>query len=277
MSTVLLGLSNNITQHINKVKVWAHSFKKYCPNGEVVLLCANSSDEELNLCKEIGLQAIRVEVKDEHTINHQRLIHIKNYLLQRSSDDLFLISDVFDVVFQASPFDMYDLENYDIFVGEEGVDVHEEPWNFSNIQGLFPNDLETCLKHPVVCSGIIGGKRDALVALYDRMYAMCENESTNAHNIKDQAALIVMLAKNQVARVKIFSLAEGWSVHCAVAGPTQFFELWGFKNKLLSKNTPIPYMEDGVVKTQGKVYAMVHQFNRIPDWNTILTQSYLQA
>lgn len=255
--------------------MWAHSFKKHCPNGEVVLLCANSSEEELKLCTDLGVTAIRVEVKDEHTINHQRLIHIKEFLSQKYEDTLFLISDVFDVVFQASPFDLYDLGNYDVFVGEEGVDVHEEPWNFSNIKGLFPNDIETCLNHPVVCSGIIGGKRNALIKLYDRMYTMCEAESTDTHNIKDQAALIVMLAKNEVERVKIFTLKEGWAVHCAVAGPTQFFELWGFKNKLISKNTPIPYMEDGVVKTDGRVYAMVHQFNRIPEWNTILTQPYL--
>ena len=275
MSNVLLGLSNNISLNLNKIKVWSGSFKKHCPDGEVVLLCANSTPEDLKACEDIGVKAVLVEVKDEHTINHQRLIHIKDYLLQRDEKDLFLISDVFDVLFQTSPFDLYDLENHDVYVGEEGVDVHEEPWNFSNIGGLFPKALNLCLQHPVVCSGIIGGKRDALIKLYTRMYVMCEEESTNAHNIKDQAALIVMLAKNEVERVKIFKLKDGWSVHCAVAGPTQFFELWGFKNKLVSKGTPIPYMEDGVVKTERKAYAMVHQFNRIPEWNLLLTQPYL--
>jgi hypothetical protein len=239
-----------------------------------VLLCANSTEQEMELCRNLGIDARYVLVQDENTINHQRLIHIKNYLTTTGSDDIFLVSDVFDVIFQKDPFDQWDLR-YDIFLGEEGVDVHEEPWNYSNISGLFPLEKEICYQHPIVCSGIIGGKRDALISLYDQMYDLCEHQSTNAHNIKDQAALILMLAKNQVPNACIFKVNDGWAIHCAVAGPTQFFDAWGFRNKLIAKQTSIPYAEDGKIKTEGKDFAMVHQFNRVPEWNKILTEVYI--
>jgi hypothetical protein len=85
-----------------------------------------------------------------------------------------------------------------------------------------------------------------------------------------------MIAKNQIPRLKLFNLNNAWAIHCAVAGPTPFFHSWGFGNKLAEKNLSIPYMDvDGVVKTDGKVYDMVHQFNRVPDWNQILKAPYV--
>lgn len=275
MSNTLVGLSNHINEHFHKIATWAKSFMFYCPEGRVVLICANATEEEIQRCKDIGIEVISVKVEDERTINHQRLYPIKNFLeSEPPSDNLYLITDVFDVVFQRDPFEQWNLQEYDVFVSEEGIDVHEEPWNFSNISGLFPNDFNLCLHHPIICSGVIGGKRDALISLYDRMFYMCEHESTDAHNIKDQAALIVLLARNEIPRVQIFKLKDAWTVHCAVAGPTQFFESWGFKNKLERTQTPIPYMEECLVKSDGKPFAIVHQFNRIPEWNSVLTKPY---
>ena len=209
MSKTLIGLSNHINQNFQKISIWAKSFMLYCPEGKVVLICANATEEEIQKCRDLGVEAVSVAVQDERTINHQRLFPIKNFLVdQATSDGLYLITDVFDVAFQKDPFEQWDLEQYNIFVSEEGIQVHEEPWNFGNIKGLFPNELDTCLRFPIICSGVIGGKREALISLYDKMFCMCEHESTDAHSIKDQAALIVLLAKNEIPKVKIFKIKD---------------------------------------------------------------------
>jgi hypothetical protein len=199
----------------------------------------------------------------------------KEYFEKDTSTELFLATDVYDVVFQGNPFTKHDVLNYDLFLTEEGVEVHEEPWNFQNIGSLFPKYLDGCLKQNVVCSGIICGKRNAMIKLYGDMIDYCENKATENHNIKDQAALIVLLSQGLVEKAKRYNLNDAWVVNCAVAGPTQFFDGWGFRGKLTAKNLRIPTMEaDNAVKTGDIKYDIVHQFNRISDWNNTLTSPW---
>ena len=51
MKKALLGVSNNINEHISKIKVWSDSFKKFV-DGDVILLCTNSTEDELKKCDE---------------------------------------------------------------------------------------------------------------------------------------------------------------------------------------------------------------------------------
>lgn len=271
MTKGLIGLSNNISANLQKIKVWANSFKKHS-EGTVYLLCANSTKEELGAVSQLGIKAIPVTVENTWYINHKRLEHIAN-LLETLVEKHLIISDVFDVVFQGDPFSKLDFENYDIFVGQEGVLISEEPWNSDNINKIFPNQFPKCKPMPVVCSGIIAGKRGALIPFYRELFKLCE-EGSNEHNIKDQAALHVMIANDKISKLKQFNLNDGWAMHCATSGPTNFFLSWGFNHALANKGLHVPVMENGVVKTNGQVYDIVHQFNRIPEWNQVLTQPY---
>jgi len=270
MKKALLGLSNNVGLNIDKIKVWSKSFKKYS-DGDVILLCANSNQEEIQFCIDNGIMPIPVNIEDTWRINHKRLERTFEFL-ENSDIELFLITDVFDVVFQSNPFDKLDL-NYDIFVGAEGVLVSEEPWNSDWINKLFPNDYYECINQEVICSGVIGGKRLPLINLYKRMFELCEN-STNLTNIQDQAALIVMVKNKEINNLKIFNLTDGWVVHCAIAGPTQFFESFGFKGNIENRYGIPQLITDRICTKNGEPYDMVHQFNRIPEWNEILTNEY---
>lgn len=266
MKRALLGLSNNISQHIDKIFLWSNSFKKYC-SDDVILLAANASDEDLNLCNKIGIIAIPVNISDSERIFHKRLECVRQHL-EQTQTDFFLITDVFDVAFQGNPFEKIDTNNFDIFVSGEGVNINQEPWNSDNITRLFPDNINQCRDREVVCSGIIAGKKTALIQLYDKMFELCE-KSTNAHNIQDQAALIVLLyCYNLNYRVKIFNLDDGWAMHCAVAGPTEFFDKWGFKNNI---KYGIPIINNNRVCTStGTPFDIVHQFNRTPEWHKII-------
>lgn len=271
MRKALLGLSNNIDSNISKIKVWSKSFKKYS-DGDVILLCANSSDEEIKMCQDLGIIPVPVVIDDTYYINHKRLGSTLEFL-KYSDIELFIITDVFDVVFQSDPFIKMDLK-YDVFVGSEGIKLSQEPWNFDVINKVFPEYSQRCLNEDIVCSGVIGGKKDSLIKLYDKLFSMCEN-SLNGHNIKDQAALIIMIMENEIENLKIFELNEGWTIHCAVSGPTQFFEGWGFKNHMIKKYGGISQLIGNEIFTHNDLkYDIVHQFNRIPEWNDILTKEY---
>lgn len=271
MKKILTGLSNNVTANKQKIKVWSESFRKYS-DGEIVLIIANANEEDIKTCDELGIKYYQVTVEDTWYINHKRLEHTRDFIRQ-SDGDVFLATDVFDVLFQSDPFEKMDLENYDIFISGEGLLVNEEPWNADVLTKVFPNERQICSNTEIVCSGIMAGKKEQMVDLYDKMFDMCE-KGTNEHNIKDQAALIIMVTRNEIDRLKIFNLNDGWAMHCAAAGPTQFFTSWGLKNRI-ERRYSIPELIDGVVYTKsGIIYDMVHQFNRIPEWNEILTKEY---
>ena len=271
MKKVLTGLSNNVTANKQKIKVWSESFRKYS-DGEVILIIANANEEDIKTCEELNIPYYQVTLIDTWYINHKRLEHTREFIKQ-SDGDLFLITDVFDVIFQADPFAKLDLENYNVFISGEGLLVREEPWNADVLSKVFPIERSICSDTEIVCSGIMAGKKEQMINLYDSLFKICES-GTNDHNIKDQAALIIMVTKNEINRLKIFNLNDAWAMHCAASGPTQFFTSWGLKNNI-ERRYGIPELIDGTVYTKsGIIYDMVHQFNRIPEWNEILTKEY---
>jgi len=272
----LFGVCDNISINFNKIKVWALSFQNVCKDKDVCLICLDATDEEIKMCESIGIKAFKSKLdKDSYgDVNHKRLEPARDFI-KSSSYEYFLITDVFDVLFQQDPFKKLDFDAYDVFAGQEGVLVNEEPWNFDNIKKLFPDKIGSCVGHPVVCSGIIAGKKEALIPVYEKMFDMCQNESTDEHAIKDQAAFIVMISNNLIPNLKLFSLNDAWAVHCAVAGPTNLFEGWGFKNKLLSSGLSLPKLISGQIKSGDELFDIVHQFNRIPDWESELIKDYI--
>lgn len=268
MKKLLIGLSNNVALNKEKIKIWVNSFKRNS-DARIVLLVANPNDEDKKSCENLNIEFKEVRIENTWFINHKRLEHIINFL-KKTEEELVLATDVFDVVFQKDPFEKLDLK-FDFFAGGEGVNVNQEPWNRGNVGKLFPEEVHLCDEHEVVCSGVVAGKRNSLIKIYERMFELCE-KSPDTDNIKDQAALILMLAKKEVDNIKIFNLDEAWAVHCAVAGPTQFFESWGFKDSL---KYGIPKLiGDEICTGEDKPFDIVHQFNRIPEWNEILINKY---
>jgi hypothetical protein len=190
---------------------------------------------------------------------------------KNTNKQIFMITDVFDVVFQGDPFELMDLDNYDVFAGGEGVDINQEPWNMDNIGKIFPQYRDGCVGVEITNSGIIGGKTQSLLKTYERMFELCE-EGSNDHNIKDQAAFNVMISRNEIPRFKRFNLDEGWAMHCAVSGPTEFFVKWGFNNNL---KYGVPQMLNDLICTStGVPFRVGHQFNRVPEWHDIINKKY---
>lgn len=272
MKKVLTGLCNNVTEHQEKIKVWANSFRKHS-EGEIVLLIANASDLDVAICEKLNIKYHKVTIENTHQINHKRLEHLRDFF-RISNGDVFLITDVFDVVFQNDPFEKLNFNEYKLFFTSEGILISEEPWNYDVIKKVFGSIVNECVTHEIICSGVIAGEKYALIDLYDRMFKMCES-GTDDHNIKDQAALIVMLVNKEIKDYKIFNLDEGWAMHCATSGPTPFFTLWNLKDNL-AKRYRIPFMMNDTVYTNStQSFDIVHQFNRIPEWHTIIRNKYL--
>lgn len=266
MKNLLIGTSDNIEKNFQKIELWADSFQ---PFGDVMLITLNAQDSEIDLLKARNIKVYNISTQGSLSVNELRIQHqhvvLTNKELQ-DNYDLVFVTDVFDVVFQQDPSLKCDIEKYDLFMAYEGVLHCEEPWNMDVMKKCLPDEVETISNKLIICSGVLAGKPDKLAALFKHMDDMI-TISHKGHDIRDQAALNAILGKLHSNRdhcyyqnmaIRLFDLNDNWCIHCAVAGPTQFFEPWGFKRSIERRYKKVPDFVD---------YDIVHQFNRIDEWN----------
>ena len=270
MTKVLTGVSNNVAKNINKIKVWANSFKKQT-GGDVVLIAADMTEEDRDVLNANGIQFHEVTTDANLTINDSRLIHTANWI-ESSNYDLFMVTDVFDVCFQGDPFEMFD--HHDFYAASEGLIHTEEAWNLDVMNKAFPEWVDFIKPHEIVCSGVMGGRKETLVKTL-RMQQELVDGALHGHDIRDQAALNILIYKDLIPNCKIFKPNEGWAVHCALSGPTFETGAWGL-DKIHINRYGLPFLEENVLKNpNGLVFKIAHQYNRIPEWNEKIIAQYV--
>jgi len=268
MKVGLLGCVNNVTQHIDKIKVWSKSFGEVC-GGSINLVVVNPQPHEIGLLGEMGINAFPYHTQGNETINNMRL-QFQWQTLEELPLDYVLVTDVFDVMFQDDPFKK--IWGNDIIVGTEGITHNEEPWNMSVLQQSYPHKVEELRNELIVCSGVIGGRKDKIIELLKDMDKLTMGKG--GHDIRDQAALNILLYED-TSRIKVLSPKDGWVLHCAVGGPTQFYEAWGFKSKMKERFGESENVGGVIVNADMEIFDIVHQFNRIEEWNKDLTTRYI--
>lgn len=267
----LLGTVNNITSNLNKIKVWANSLKNVS-NADILLITINATNNEINLLESMGIEVSPYDIQTNETINNKRLYYqIKT--LTKQDWDYVLVTDVFDVVFQRDPFDKIINTTGDIVIGNEGIKHNEEPWNLDVTNKCYPEYVELLRDKYIYCSGVMGGKKHTMIHLLQMMDTITDS-GLKGHDIRDQAALNIILQDNPIFNITGYTPKSGWVLHCATGGPTQVYKPWGF-DKLYRQRWGEAKMVDGIVTTaDGTPYDIVHQFNRISEWNKILTFGY---
>lgn len=63
MKKLLVGFSNNIAKHQQKIKLWIYSFREYS-EARIVLIAANVSDEDRSVLKTLDVDFIEVVVEE---------------------------------------------------------------------------------------------------------------------------------------------------------------------------------------------------------------------
>jgi len=268
MRNVLTGCVNNVSQHLDKIKVWVRSFQEVSTD-EICLIVINPTKEEEMILGEMGISIAPYKLKHDETVNNVRL-QLEWETIKGLNADYVLVTDVFDVMFQDNPFTK--IVGKDITVGWEGVKHSEEPWNMDVLQKSYPHKTNDLRELMISCSGVIGGKKDKIVELLQMMDKMTMGKG--GHDIRDQAVLNIII-QEQKLNITTLTPSDGWVLHCAVGGPTNFYKDWGFQRHMIERFGEAKNI-DGIITTQDdKIYDIVHQFNRIETWNKQLTTRYL--
>jgi hypothetical protein len=263
-------------KHCNRdrVDLWVNSALENC-SCQVVLLVLDAEIPESLL----GLRALGVEVfhtpteksDDVNICKWERHLKVREYLKTVDESNTVLLTDTLDVIFQKDPFEWFDNNaNKDLILTSEGIHHKYEPWNMRSIIQDHAEFAEEIQEIEVINSGLIIGKTKAVSDILLHIYTATKGLNPES---ADQPALNVALLSSFIKeQIQIVNSDDLLAVHCAVAGPTSQFTAWGFdqnyKYGLPSVNNEL------VVAPNNEPYCIVHQYNRVEEWNSFIKKKY---
>lgn len=177
-----------------------------------------------------------------------RFVYFLSYLQRHRAYDAVLISDVRDVVFQASPFSSFSENQLHVFEEYGGVSLGEQVNNATWIENLYGSEvLSELASEPIICCGVTLGGYEAVC---EYLRQMCKEIVTRYRGWgTDQGIHNFLVRKDRIRDVQIHPFGVGSAMHVGIA-----------------PRAAIPTGADGRVRTQdGKVCPIVHQYDRHED------------
>jgi hypothetical protein len=261
----------------NRIYTWAKSASIYC-SAKIILLCLDEVlPEDLQDLTDINVEVVHIPTEPQADINiskFERHFVSRKYLESLQEGDIILLTDTLDVVFQADPFKWYEQNKTNkVLLTSEGVEHRSESWNMRGIGNAFLPFADEVASRDVINSGIIMGECKYVRDLLLLIYGLTLNIKPEHTEGIDQPALnVTMLADSLREITQITTTSEAFAVNCAVAGPTPQFEPWGFSQ---SYKYDLPMFNgDNVTNKDNIPYCLVHQYNRVEEWNRFFVEKY---
>ena len=255
------------------LKPWIFSIKETGFSGDIVLIAIEPNEMIVNQIEQVGVKVVTATNPGNMMIHMLRFIHIYNYLKQNKDYRYVITTDVRDVIFQKNPIDelqkILGSRSKAIVAQSESIKIKDERWNRENIITNFGKYFYDDVKDSDVYNvGILAGTADYIKDLCFSLFQMSQNRPDW---VADQAAYNMLLNYKPWDEVAVkLPIRDAWAINAHVTNkPDQMDE---FGPYLLDKR---PYMEDGLVKTaEGKVFTIVHQYDRVPEWMEFLMQKF---
>lgn len=284
---IVIGAITNY--NFEQVKFWVNSLDRSGFDGLKVLLCYNIDFDTAEKLAEKGYTIFAfgrddenrklVYQKESFNICLERFAHIPFFLNKLSNKEQYryiIATDVRDVVFQSNPSIWLEnnLVDKDIIASCESLRYRDEPWGKQNLYLSFgPLIYEQMQDRPIYNAGVIAGKFETTIDLFQNIFLSCGGSPMNVPGGggPDQAGLNVLLNMKPYKDITQFSMSEdGWAAQLGTTVDPSKIE--SFKDFLLE---PQPKLIDDVVCTSvGLPHAIVHQYNRVPEWKEIIEKKY---
>jgi hypothetical protein len=282
MKDVVIGAISNYT--FDKIELFCNSLESSGFDGYKVMIVYNVPKSTVDELKRRGWVVIGFGF-DERTQSYfykqnfrimcDRQLHYHQSVLNLHNEfgDLRYVMaiDPKDVIFQSNPSKWLEENMGDkkINVGSESIRYRDEPWGRENIKEAFGEYIyDICKDNIIYNCGTISGEWKTMSDLFLNIYLMCVG---SPNQTPDQAALNILLSFDRYKDITRFTQSEdGWACQ---AGTTVDEKVVKYNKDKLTE--PQPYLDGDVVKTrEGKPFTLVHQYDRIPEWKSIITKKY---
>ena len=260
--------------NFNQLKPWVISIEDSEIDCERVMIVGQTTpDTKSELIKHdfklIDMQPLNLP------IHIQRWLTVYNYLISVKDEYHYVVmTDLKDVYFQADPFKWMEskLGHKKIVAGSESLIYKDEPWGNQNLMDTFRGieSLYDAFKTKEIFNvGVLGGEIEYIADLFLLNFMMAIGNP----NALDQGTFnILMHTKPYIDIVYFAKQHEGWACHAGTTvDPTK---IDSFRPNLLEAE---PTYKDGIVYTStGKKFCMVHQYDRVPEWQSNVRTKYKQ-
>ena len=272
--------------NFDKIKPWVNSLDNCGFEGTKAMICYNIDYDTVDelVKRNYSILAFGKDEenrklnypKENFSIVVERFLHLW-YLLKRFKGQYknIITTDVKDVIFQTNPSEWLDknLGDKQINVACESIRYKDENWGTNNLMKSFGTLIhEECNENLIYNAGTISGNFDTMVDFFLNIYMLCNGTQ---HFIEggggpDQAALNVLLNMKSYKDITNFAKSEdGWAAQLGTTGP-QIAHQYG--DKIVEPN---PILEgDMVCTSNGTPFALVHQYDRVPEWKEIIEKKY---
>lgn len=257
--------------------LWANSLKMSGYTGRKALIVYDASDDFLAWATREGFEIVRAEKNPAQPVYWKRYFDIWKAAKQLRLDEARYVihTDVRDVVFQRNPSEWLTTHwTMPVMVVSEAI-KHKDTWfNRECTKQAFGEEAyELLADEEVYCSGVIAGIwADGLNELFLQIFLLCRGSAVANC---DQAAMNIIVNSRAwgVAANEGFgdlaAMDRGWACHCAVS-------LDPAMRQFLTEDPPV--IDGDTVKTSdGKPFAIVHQYDRIPELAAAFARKYGSA
>jgi hypothetical protein len=211
---------------------------------------------------------------DPEEISVNRFFYIWYFLSQIATGRpvrYLIATDVTDVLFQRNPSEWLErnLGDKRLLVGCESLPFEAEPWGAETMKACFgPHVWEAWRNNLIYNAGTIAGEFQTLVDVCLQVYFLAPGDRVL---YSDQQALNLLLGSQVYREITLFASSEdGWACQAGTtADPKLLLEV---RERLTG---PEPTFDGEFVRTAaGEIFTIVHQYNRVPGWDTALKMKY---
>ena len=276
---LIIGCFTNYTW--DKIKYWVNSIEQSGFTGDKAMIVYNADYHTVEqlVKKNFMIYAFRKDdarqmffYPEQFVVVVQRFLDLYNFInhLDINQYRYVIHTDVKDVVFQNNPSNWLDnfVNNEKIIASSESIEYQHEPWGNDNLYHSYPMVYEKLKSKPIWNCGVQAGEIATMRDLWLNIYLLCKGSLV--HN-PDQAAYNLLLNSEPYKQItKFVSSEDGWA--CQAGTTIDPSKIAQFKNHLLEPQ-PI-WLNESACTSQGVQHAILHQYDRIPDWKPVIESRF---
>lgn len=260
---------------INQLKPWVLSINEVTKDENVhkVMCVGNATKETRDWLLDQGFTLVDMPQMNL-PVHVLRFLAIYDYLKTHFTLYRYVVTtDVKDVFFQYSPFQwlVNNIGSSMLVAGSESMRYKDEPWGNENLwQTYGPYIYDDFKNNKIYNVGTIGGDAEYVK---DLVFNIFSNAINRPIPIVDQAVYNVLINTQPYFDVTKFAdQDDAWA--CQAGTTVDPSKIENFRPFLTEGE---PQFKDGVVLTsKGDHFAIVHQYDRVPEWKEFVRVKYGQ-
>ena len=284
---LVIGFITDYTDY-SKIKPYVNSLNRCGFTGDKIMVVYNIGYDIVNQLQQDGFTVIGFERDDANNkfiyrqkfnVVVSRFFHIWFLLKELEKRYRYVISvDVADVIFQKNPSDWLtsNMNGKKLCVGAENLKYKDEAWGIHNMYQSFGDIAAIYMQDkPIYNAGTIAGEFDTFLDFCYNIFLMCQGAPMDVPGGggPDQAALNILLSLEPYKSITKFNSHEDdWACQCGTTVDPN--KINSFRNNFLVKTEPVWRDNDSVYNNKDDKYVLVHQYNRVPEWNEKLRKKY---